>query len=593
MKKKALDWLRTIGIFCLCTMFLSACGGGGGGGGTSTPTAPPASASVPATSFSVDPPSGTAVAPATVTLTDTSTNNPTGCDTNFGDGTTGTGLISTHIYNVPGTYLIKRKTFNNIGIGNEAHFVFVVTAAPPVVQPSVADFTYVVNGSTVTFTYAGTSDATGWFWNFGDGSTSSNKNPVKTYATTGSFPVTLVATNAGGPSLPKTITVTIVAAPPSARLSFPPLPDSDYIGKVNVLINRAYVDLHPELTNEILVKAMFDDINAIIMKDVGNKKRFILGRLIVYEDADFNHTTDNVTNNPAYYDDNHFVSNPNFGGSNLILWFYTGPGQIPLEVLPKYFCDLDPRGFGRAWAGAVSINGKVYNTAHLAAMGSEDVLLVMRDLPIAYVNGFTAHNAAIRVLAHELGHGAQIGFPEGYSLNFSDSSGTLPNLGAYDHIALSKEDPMVSGDILNYNITQNKFSQLHSFFIEKNATRLYDMFQLSNVIKLMPFRVKVVDAAGNPVAGATVTSFGGVATTGSSWGVARNMVTLLETKPTDAAGLATLTNDFNVNWFAKGIKASSGGQYGGRFVTSIDLHYAYWILLQDEFVLTITILPQE
>ncbi|MCE1204448.1 MAG: PKD domain-containing protein [Holophagaceae bacterium] len=75
-------------------------------------------------------------------------------------------------------------------------------------QAPTAAFTAATKGLTVTFTNASGLSATGWSWNFGDGTTSTDPNPVHTYATAGNYAVSLTATNAFGTSSPSTRTVT-------------------------------------------------------------------------------------------------------------------------------------------------------------------------------------------------------------------------------------------------------------------------------------------------------------------------------------------------------------------------------------------------
>ena len=58
------------------------------------------------------------------------------------------------------------------------------------VSPISADFTYMNIGGTVTFTDQST-NATSWFWEFGDGNTSTQQNPVHTYTSGGPFTATL------------------------------------------------------------------------------------------------------------------------------------------------------------------------------------------------------------------------------------------------------------------------------------------------------------------------------------------------------------------------------------------------------------------
>lgn len=60
-------------------------------------------------------------------------------------------------------------------------------------------FTYVADGKTVTFTNTSTvSGSVTYLWDFGDGETSTEKNPVHTYAQKGEYTVTLTVTDSQG-----------------------------------------------------------------------------------------------------------------------------------------------------------------------------------------------------------------------------------------------------------------------------------------------------------------------------------------------------------------------------------------------------------
>ncbi|WP_445381978.1 PKD domain-containing protein [Robiginitalea sp. IMCC43444] len=64
-----------------------------------------------------------------------------------------------------------------------------------------AAFTYTVNEDTGTVSFINLSeDARTYAWNFGDGTSSSEVNPFKTYSASGSYTVSLVATNSSGAS---------------------------------------------------------------------------------------------------------------------------------------------------------------------------------------------------------------------------------------------------------------------------------------------------------------------------------------------------------------------------------------------------------
>lgn len=69
---------------------------------------------------------------------------------------------------------------------------------PPLPGPSpTASFTASAAGLTVTFTNT-TVNGTTYSWDFGDGGTSTEQNPVHTYASGGAYPVNLTATNPNG-----------------------------------------------------------------------------------------------------------------------------------------------------------------------------------------------------------------------------------------------------------------------------------------------------------------------------------------------------------------------------------------------------------
>ena len=77
-------------------------------------------------------------------------------------------------------------------------------------DPPVCDFTYVANGLTVTFTSAATNSDT-YLWEFGDGETSTEMNPVHKYEGGGDYEVKLTVTGEGGSDY-KRETITVVVS---------------------------------------------------------------------------------------------------------------------------------------------------------------------------------------------------------------------------------------------------------------------------------------------------------------------------------------------------------------------------------------------
>ena len=186
-------------------------GGGGGGGGFSHPdwttTHKGGSGIViiryltpvaPVAAFSGTPTSGTA--PFAVTFTDASTNNPTSWSWNFGDGNTSTAKNPAFTYAKAGNYTVSLTATNSAGSNTISKTNYIWVKAP-VIKP-VAAFSGTPTTGTVpfqvTFTDASTNSPTSWSWNFGDGNTSTAKNPAFTYTKAGNYTVSLTATNSAG-----------------------------------------------------------------------------------------------------------------------------------------------------------------------------------------------------------------------------------------------------------------------------------------------------------------------------------------------------------------------------------------------------------
>ncbi len=81
-------------------------------------------------------------------------------------------------------------------------------------QIPVANFTTAITGLSVQFTDSSSDtdgSITGWLWNFGDGSSSVLQNPSRTYAASGSYTVTLFATDNSGASDSRSSIITVTS----------------------------------------------------------------------------------------------------------------------------------------------------------------------------------------------------------------------------------------------------------------------------------------------------------------------------------------------------------------------------------------------
>lgn len=87
----------------------------------------------------------------------------------------------------------------------------------PEEQP-IAKFTYVVDGNKVSFNDQSI-NAKGYYWTFGDGTNSHEKNPEKTYAKPGSYTVTLRVINISLSSTYET-TLSLESPDPQAKFSY-------------------------------------------------------------------------------------------------------------------------------------------------------------------------------------------------------------------------------------------------------------------------------------------------------------------------------------------------------------------------------------
>jgi PKD repeat protein len=189
----------------------------------------------PIASFSFAPVSPDTATP--VQFTDTSTGGPpSDWRWDFGDGTPeSTQRNATHTFARPGTFQVRLTVENRAGTNTTTRTIIVRPAAP------VAAFTFLpaipLIGGVVQFTDASTGGTpTAWAWDFGDTTTSAVRNPTKTYAASGTYPVRLTVTNETGTS---TVVRSVVVSPPAPVAAFTFAPASPVAGEAIVFTNTS------------------------------------------------------------------------------------------------------------------------------------------------------------------------------------------------------------------------------------------------------------------------------------------------------------------------------------------------------------------
>ncbi|MBN2381112.1 PQQ-binding-like beta-propeller repeat protein [candidate division WOR-3 bacterium] len=135
--------------------------------------------------------------PLTVDFTDLSTGNPISWDWDFGDGETSILQNPTHIYEYAGNYTVRLTVTWSDTVITVTKDKYIRVGDVP-----VADFDADPSDGcmplSARFIDKSSNYPVVWRWDFGDGSTSSNKNPYHLYQDHGSYTVTLIVSNALG-----------------------------------------------------------------------------------------------------------------------------------------------------------------------------------------------------------------------------------------------------------------------------------------------------------------------------------------------------------------------------------------------------------
>lgn len=140
----------------------------------------------------------------------------------FGDGTTASTAYPWHYYSTPGVYYacltVTDSTAGGVCTDTQCDSIH-ISGNGVACNPRFINFAAGANQENVTFLYIG-SAATSFLWNFGDGDTSSTRNPAHTYTAPGTYfvCVTITDSTANGTCTATTCdSVVVTNAPPTCN----------------------------------------------------------------------------------------------------------------------------------------------------------------------------------------------------------------------------------------------------------------------------------------------------------------------------------------------------------------------------------------
>jgi PKD repeat protein len=116
-----------------------------------------------------------------------------------------------HVYAHPGSYTVVLTATNAAGSDSTSNVVTIAGGTPP-----VAKFSSQVAGRQANFLDQSTGNPTSWHWDFGDNTSSSEQNPIHTYASAGNYTVVLTVANDAGSNSANGVVAIAADKPPVA-----------------------------------------------------------------------------------------------------------------------------------------------------------------------------------------------------------------------------------------------------------------------------------------------------------------------------------------------------------------------------------------
>ncbi len=142
----------------------------------------------------------------------------------FGDGFSSTSPNPTHAYFIPGIYNVSISITDSLGCNDSKSITnYIIVSVPPTLSYTATPATSCFAPLNTTFTNTttqGTYPVSSWFWNFGDGFSSTSANPVHNYTSSGSFTVSLTAVDSIGCSSIRIDSNAIVVGNDSASFTY-------------------------------------------------------------------------------------------------------------------------------------------------------------------------------------------------------------------------------------------------------------------------------------------------------------------------------------------------------------------------------------
>lgn len=184
-------------------------------------------------------------APLTVQYTDLSANNPTGWNWSFpgGNPASSTDQNPTVTYNMAGTFSATLEVSSPAGTDS-----YTLNTSVTIIPSPTADFSVDIYAGTATFN-DNSNDATTYFWDFGDGNTSSDANPMHTYSEDGYYEVILLVNNQCGTSTFQQVIA--VDVPPIVNLYDEWFLPTDTTNFGNIVVSKQSVQRNGALGHEL------------------------------------------------------------------------------------------------------------------------------------------------------------------------------------------------------------------------------------------------------------------------------------------------------------------------------------------------------